>query len=54
MTCQLVLNWKSFAIIGASVIGTILAKKVNPEQAANVLNRLFDTSKAVITGNSED
>lgn len=54
MTCQLILNWKSFAALGATAIGIILAKKLMPEQATVVLNNLFDTSKAVIGGNNDD
>lgn len=54
MSFQLTINWKSIAAIGGSVVGVILAKKVTPEQAADVLSHLFGTSLAVLTGNSVD
>lgn len=54
MSFQLTINWKSIAAIGGSVVGVILARKVTPEQAADVLSHLFGTSMAVLTGNSED
>ena len=54
MTCQLILDWKSFAALGVSAIGIILAQKLMPEQATVVLNTLFDTSSAVIGGNNDD
>ena len=54
MTFQLILNWKSFAALGAALIGYTLAKRVLAEQTANVLNHMFDTAGAVIGGNSAD
>lgn len=54
MSFQLTINWKSIAAIDGSVVGVILARKVTPEQAADVLSHLFGTSMAVLTGNSED
>ena len=54
MTFQLILNWKSFAALGAALIGYTLAKRVPAEQTANVLNHMFDTAGAVIGGNSAD
>ena len=54
MTCQLILNWKSFAALGAAAVAWVLAKRVPPEQAANVLNNLFSAAEVVITGNRDD
>ena len=54
MTCHLVLNWKTVLALGAPVMGFVLARKLSPAQAEAVLNKLFDTTKAVITGNSDD
>lgn len=54
MTCQLNINWKSFAALGVSAVGVILAMKLTPEQATVVLNNMIDTSRAVIGGNNDD
>lgn len=54
MTCQLILNWKSFAALGAALIGYTLAKRVPEGQTANVLNHMFDTAVAIISGNNDD
>ena len=54
MTCQLVLDWKSFAALGAALIGYTLAKRVPEGQAANALSNLFSAAEVVINGNRDD
>lgn len=54
MTCQLTLNWKSFAALGATVIGAILAWKLTPDQSERVLTKAVDTVEAVIISRNND
>ena len=54
MNCQLIFDWKSFAVLGASAVIGILVYKMPAEQAAEVLNNMFCATKAIAAGNSDD
>ncbi len=52
MTCQLILNWKSFAALGVAVTAVILALKVTPEQAERVLTAMVNATQHVSISNN--
>lgn len=41
------LNWKSFSAIGASLIGLVIVKKMDPNQAKEVSIHAIDACKGV-------
>ena len=54
MTCQLILNWKSFAAMGVAVTAIILATKLMPDQSERVLTFMVDTFRKVNVSDDED
>lgn len=54
MSCQLILNWKSFVALGFVLVGGIFAAKMTPEQAKEVSIHAIDTYKEVNSVNRID
>lgn len=47
MNCTVILNWKSFAALGLSAVGIILAIKLDSNQATEVSIHAVDACKEI-------
>ncbi len=54
MTCQLILNWKSFAALGGAVLAVILGRNLTPDQSERVLTAMVNAMTLVDVSNDED
>ena len=54
MTFQVVLNWKSFAALGATALALLLARNLTPEQSEKVLTTRVNASKLIDVSDDED
>ena len=54
MTCQLVLNWKSFAALGLSVVSIILALNLNSDQSERVLTSMVNATQLIDVSDDDD
>lgn len=54
MTCQLILNWKSFAALGGAVTAVILALKLTPDQSERVLTSMVSATQLIDVSDDDD